>query len=1018
VASGVAWAPLSLLAADQQQRGYARQVGGTSSRGRLDSNAMARGDDAEAVREGDEVSVEQSRSREDLADDAVPETSSPAPAEEQHFETGPDVAQASRRAIEELRSHIDSRDYVASWRALVALPFAARPLLSIDQIGPLMQMLWQHAEVCTSADAGPLGAEDAAALEEAAERTLFLLNSAAEVSRRGIGKPLSVAEVDDVFRRLCRLITERDGIKPKSLSVVSAAFVSVCKLTGYRQETFLPFAIVLTSPATELSEIVLAAAGDLEREMALSNPERETLGIARSSLAALRKHWDQAVLQKAKLSPGLVGMLVHAHRQAGLVTMGLDIARRAEEVLGIQLLATSSSRKKNPSSIALAVSAAAERGLPGKRAEAAARELSRLLKRQGVRSAETSVKGALQQQNRLEPAALDSLLVAIADDVGPEKCIEFVEAMADAADAKRTASANPAATAITANATATTALARLDQDLSLIASSSLTGPEAGTYNLLISMVGKKKDPERAMTVFERMRERGIPPDENTAPALIWAAARRGEGESLDLVAERAQIAMDILKEKEAPLTVMAFNALANAYARAGDLKGMRRCMRQLLDSGEFWDASTVAILVRGHVNAGDWRGAADVLNEAWSSQKVRPPVELGEPEPDPLVSAAAYNRLMAYHARRGEPGMVRRLMSEMDARKVVPDDDTYIHLINAHSVSGGDMAIWRAWRQCYRDQSRSRLTVEILDAMVEGLGRFGNYMPAQTFFNERYQEHGLEAGPRSWAGLLGAFGRSGRLGKAVTAWRMFKQRGGESTAGVMAAVVLAHAAGGEMDAAVKIWTRTLQQRPDWAATVSRGLLEGCSIGGNADVARRAMDEIARAGRRVDANDWGHLIDAVRWGAAHDYVRQNPPAYAVRGGPEYHPRAQQEAAVFAAKVFREMENERGLDPTARPYHVMIDVRGLALDVAGALSMMDEMRRAGVDFSVASYAPVIRALAARKDFMHARKLVTQMRTSGIEDSREVRDLQVWMDVEDRESQTELWIKGPAGRRGPRT
>ena len=82
------------------------------------------------------------------------------------------------------------------------------------------------------------------------------------------------------------------------------------------------------------------------------------------------------------------------------------------------------------------------------------------------------------------------------------------------------------------------------------------------YSCYISILGKSRRWERALTVFAEMRSQGVQPNIYTYSALISACEKGGKW-------EEAQKVFDEMRSKDVQPNTITYNALIRAYEKGG-----------------------------------------------------------------------------------------------------------------------------------------------------------------------------------------------------------------------------------------------------------------------------------------------------------------------------------------------------------------------------------------------------------------------------------------------------------------
>jgi pentatricopeptide repeat protein len=192
-------------------------------------------------------------------------------------------------------------------------------------------------------------------------------------------------------------------------------------------------------------------------------------------------------------------------------------------------------------------------------------------------------------------------------------------------------------------------------------------PNAFTYTALMSAYGNAGQPAEALEWFKEMKDRGIRPDAFTYSALISAYGNAGQP------VEALEWFKDML-DRGIPPNAITFSALISAYGNTGQPVEALKWFEEMRSRGLSLDTIGYDALLWAYGNAGQ---PGEALK--WF-QEMR---DRGIP-PD----TGSFNALMSAYRKAGQPAEALEWFEEMRDRGIPRDIVTYTLLISACETAG------------------------------------------------------------------------------------------------------------------------------------------------------------------------------------------------------------------------------------------------------------------------------------------------------------------------------------------
>jgi len=204
--------------------------------------------------------------------------------------------------------------------------------------------------------------------------------------------------------------------------------------------------------------------------------------------------------------------------------------------------------------------------------------------------------------------------------------------------------------------------------------------ELEALSALVAAAAKAGTASVAEGLLGRMLRQGLEPDAATYNAVVLAHARSQEGDS-----RGPGRVLQLMLDRQIEPTVATLAAAVHACARVGDREGAEAIFQRVVDTGKVSpDAVCYNALINAYVKAGDVAGAERRL-DAMIAEGVEP-------------SVVSYTTVLHAYARSGLVEAAERGMKRMRAGGVAPNVVSYSALVQA-CVKLGDIPRAERWFQ-------------------------------------------------------------------------------------------------------------------------------------------------------------------------------------------------------------------------------------------------------------------------------------------------------------------------------
>ncbi|KAK1281998.1 Pentatricopeptide repeat-containing protein [Acorus calamus] len=268
-------------------------------------------------------------------------------------------------------------------------------------------------------------------------------------------------------------------------------------------------------------------------------------------------------------------------------------------------------------------------------------------------------------------------------------------------------------------------------------------PNADTYTLLINLYGKANQSVRALKIFNEMRTEKCKPNICTYTALINAFAREG-------LCEKAEEYFERLQEAGYEPDVYAYNALMEAYSRAGFPNGASEIFSLMQHMGCEPDRASYNIMVDAYGRAGLHEDARAVFQEL-KHKGMTPTMK-------------SHMLLLSAYSKAGEIGKCEDIMNQMHKSGLTPDTFVLNSMLNAYGRAGQFQKMEDVLDAMERGPYRADIST--YNILINIYGRSGFFDRMEELFNS-LSEKKLKPDVKTWTSRIGAYSRKKRYMKCL-----------------------------------------------------------------------------------------------------------------------------------------------------------------------------------------------------------------------------------------------------------
>ncbi|KAL6493152.1 hypothetical protein OROGR_032911 [Orobanche gracilis] len=371
----------------------------------------------------------------------------------------------------------------------------------------------------------------------------------------------------------------------------------------------------------------------------------------------------------------------------------------------------------------------------------------------------------------------------------------------------------------------------------------IPNPSTFSYNTIIRAHTLLHFPLSALNFYAQMRRKSVSPDFHTFPFVLKACGLSHEENSLSLA---TNLHSELFKFGFS-VDVFVCNALTSAYCKGGDVDGAQK----VFDGSCYRDVVSYNIMIDGFVKAGAIDKAKEVFDEmperdavSWGTllagyaKSVRcvEAIKLFDRMVDLTVkfdNVALVSALSAC-AQLGDLEKGKKIHDHIEKNRIIIDSYLGTALIDLYAKCGCIEMAQEVFQSCHQKN------VSLWNAMLVGLAMHGHRVLLLQYFS-RMVENGVKPDGVTILGVLAGCSHSGLINEAR---KIFSEM--ESIYNVpreikhygCVADLLGRA--GFIDEAVKMIDE-MPMRGD--VFVWGGLLGGCKIHGNLEVAQEAAKHV-------------------------------------------------------------------------------------------------------------------------------------------------------------------------------
>ncbi|KAK4531292.1 hypothetical protein CCYA_CCYA07G2149 [Cyanidiococcus yangmingshanensis] len=374
------------------------------------------------------------------------------------------------------------------------------------------------------------------------------------------------------------------------------------------------------------------------------------------------------------------------------------------------------------------------------------------------------------------------------------------------------------------------------------------GPSLECFTTLIVAHSRLKQADKAVRILadlhERCRTPGVSRDLNEKPfrpslrtynAVMNACIAAGD---VDKAHEVFGEMVDIYKI--APNEV-SYNILLKSHARRGRVEAMQLVLDQMREAGCEPTLVTYTTLLKGYVNAGELRKAEELLNDILYKKRMRPDGHL-------------FNCLLEGYVRLNDWRKALKLADVMRQHGLMPDSYTNTLLVKVCVLVGRiDLA------EKIVERIGRPLPVQIYSMMISGYGASGRLWSALRLAKEMRSD-GISENIRTVSAQMSACLQAREPALALSVFLRVMREDPSFTPDQVVYTLLIRANGLRADAenAYRVFSLLKTKQRALTTDVYNALIEAAMLGGRADIALLALDELIHQGLSLNSQTFQDL----------------------------------------------------------------------------------------------------------------------------------------------------------------
>lgn len=462
------------------------------------------------------------------------------------------------------------------------------------------------------------------------------------------------------------------------------------------------------------------------------------------------------------------------------------------------------------------------------------------------------------------------------------------------------------------------------------------------YSMMIRILAKANQPQRALQLFDEMQTVGIDPDVYVFTALLDAYGRSGMLEKAVSVFQ---------KMKETPPckpNATTYGYMMAAYGRARQWEKIDALFCEMRDIGLKSLRNTFNVVIGAYGKGGLWTKMEEALDAMVAAGCT----------PDTFT----YNTMIDAYGKGSQYRSMERTFERMQSAGCPGDILTYSSLIHAYRKAGQFEKMEKILEQMQIAGCKPDVTAYSL--LIDVYGKRGMLKKMEATLQEM-QEAGCKANIVTYTGIMDAYGKAAKYEEMERVWKTMKD---------------------------------LCLQPDYSAYVATISAYGrCGMYDKMETRFQELEEAAKemrfCGPKLGTFAYNVIIDAYGKGKLIDQMESTFEVMQTTG---YRPDVITYSALInaygKAELLERMDSTyvmmrvKGVSPNEHTYSALIDGYGKLGMVEKAEAALDEMIKAGIKMNVVAYTSIINAYGSAKRFQDMATRFFALKGTGAEPSCE--------------------------------
>lgn len=468
------------------------------------------------------------------------------------------------------------------------------------------------------------------------------------------------------------------------------------------------------------------------------------------------------------------------------------------------------------------------------------------------------------------------------------------------------------------------------------------------YSMIIRILAKANQPQRALQLFDEMQTVAIDPDVYVFTALLDAYGRSG-------MLEKAVSVFHKMKETPAcKPNATTYGYMMAAYGRARQWEKIDSLFSEMRDIGLKSLGSTFNVVIGAYGKGGLWTKMEEALDAMVAAGCT----------PDTFT----FNTMIDAYGKGSQYRSMERTFERMQSAGCPGDILTYSSLIHAYRKAGQFERMEKILEQMQGAGCKPDVTAYSL--LIDVYGKRGMLKKMEATLQEM-QESGCKANIVTYTGIMDAYGKAGKYEEMERVWKTMKHLCLQPDYSAYVATISAYGRCGMYD---KMETR-FQELENRLQT------------------QEAAKEMRFGGPKLGTFAYNVIIDAYGKGKLIDLMEST---FEVMQSTGYRPDVITYSALInaygKAELLERMDSTyvmmrvKGVSPNEHTYSALIDGYGKLGMVERAEAVLDEMIRAGTKMNVIAYTSIINAYGSAKRFLDMAARFFALKGTGTEPSCE--------------------------------